>query len=392
MTARLPVPGSDANSWGVILNDFLQASHASDGSLLSSAVQNALPAKIPTSNLGTGSATSATFLRGDGAWTIAPGASNATASTPGLVQLAGDLGGTATSPSVTKLNGIVVNGTPGVGAALVATSSAAASWSSVVGPVGPAGPTGLLWRGSYSNVTTYGINDAVAYTSGGLTAAYINLVGSTGVTPPAPSSSASNATWGLLASPGSTGATGAAGNNSLLAPLTTGEETISRLMIGQNNIDLTSGSLTVTYFTATKTETITKVIVGTGAGAAGTTIARVGIYAVNRVTGALTSLLASSTSSASLWSSGYQPPAAAFDNVATLSTSWAKAAGTDYAVGLFFSGTSAPQVTGNLVGAGAGDGNVAPRISGRVTGLSNLPASQTTVGTYGFAPYAALVP
>lgn len=31
--ARLPVPGSDANQWGSILNDFLDAEHNSDGSL-----------------------------------------------------------------------------------------------------------------------------------------------------------------------------------------------------------------------------------------------------------------------------------------------------------------------------------------------------------------------
>ncbi len=31
--ARLPVPGSDDNIWGSILNDFLSQAHNSDGSL-----------------------------------------------------------------------------------------------------------------------------------------------------------------------------------------------------------------------------------------------------------------------------------------------------------------------------------------------------------------------
>lgn len=39
--ARLPTPGSDAGNWGDILNDFLQASHNSDGSLKTSAVNAA---------------------------------------------------------------------------------------------------------------------------------------------------------------------------------------------------------------------------------------------------------------------------------------------------------------------------------------------------------------
>ena len=36
--ARLPVPGADRNTWGNILNDFLAASHASDGTLKSGSV------------------------------------------------------------------------------------------------------------------------------------------------------------------------------------------------------------------------------------------------------------------------------------------------------------------------------------------------------------------
>jgi len=41
MTARLPNPGSDDGTWGDILNAFLEVSHNSDGTLKSSAVQQA---------------------------------------------------------------------------------------------------------------------------------------------------------------------------------------------------------------------------------------------------------------------------------------------------------------------------------------------------------------
>ena len=36
--ARLPVPGSDAGSWGAVLNDYLQQSHKTDGTLKDNSV------------------------------------------------------------------------------------------------------------------------------------------------------------------------------------------------------------------------------------------------------------------------------------------------------------------------------------------------------------------
>ncbi len=41
MPSRLPTPGGDQGSWGDILNDFLEQSHASDGSLKDGVVTNA---------------------------------------------------------------------------------------------------------------------------------------------------------------------------------------------------------------------------------------------------------------------------------------------------------------------------------------------------------------
>lgn len=70
--ARLPVPGGDENTWGNVLNDFLAASHNSDGSLKASAVAGAI---------------------GD-----------ASAGTKGVIQLSGDLGGSASAPTVPGLS------------------------------------------------------------------------------------------------------------------------------------------------------------------------------------------------------------------------------------------------------------------------------------------------
>jgi len=49
------------------------------------------------------------------------------------VQLAGDLSGTAAAPSVAKVNGVAVSGTPSTGQVLTATGTTAASWQAPSG-------------------------------------------------------------------------------------------------------------------------------------------------------------------------------------------------------------------------------------------------------------------
>ena len=186
--AQLPTPGGDDGIWGDILNEFLLVSHNPDGTLLGSAItgaggvasvntitpqsngnvtltpsnigavsSNAVGAAngvaglnsstlVPTTQLGTGTASSSTFLRGDGTWDAPPSASDATTSSPGIVQLDGDLGGTATSPTVTGIQGNeVATGTPGNGQVLTynttsskwtATTPSSAPVSSVFGRTG----------------------------------------------------------------------------------------------------------------------------------------------------------------------------------------------------------------------------------------------------------------
>lgn len=100
--ARLPIPGADNGNWGTVLNSFLLVEHNADGTLNPSgslsakadslATANALNGKIdtsdkatangvatldtnsrvPTSQLGSGTATASTYLRGDGSWQSAP--------------------------------------------------------------------------------------------------------------------------------------------------------------------------------------------------------------------------------------------------------------------------------------------------------------------------------
>ena len=126
---RLPTPGGDSGNWGDILNGFLRVSLASDGTLNPNVVTNTqldqptqaaiadiankapiasptFTGKIVTPSLQVtgGSPSSGQILTsdnsGNAAWATAPIASNATTGEPGLVQLSGDFGGSATSPVV----------------------------------------------------------------------------------------------------------------------------------------------------------------------------------------------------------------------------------------------------------------------------------------------------
>ena len=146
-TQRLPVPGQDDGTWGDILNDFLAVSLNPDGTLIPAAVTTAgavtsVNSKTPTSGAvsigivdlsdvsGASSATNSQVLAynsGSSKWIPSTVSSttvnNATTGAPGLVQLAGDLGGTSTSATAptlaatTNVNTIISANTTVTGAA-----------------------------------------------------------------------------------------------------------------------------------------------------------------------------------------------------------------------------------------------------------------------------------
>jgi hypothetical protein len=110
--ARLPIPGSDDGTWGQLLNDFLGVSHDSGGAIKSGAVgASAIQDNtITNAKLNSGSGTDGQVLTKDSAsgggikWaTVSGGAAPATSSSLGTVQLAGDLSGPATAPTVPAL-------------------------------------------------------------------------------------------------------------------------------------------------------------------------------------------------------------------------------------------------------------------------------------------------
>ncbi len=120
--ARLPSPGSDSGTWGSILNDYLSVEHNADGTQkpLSQAkitnLTNDLGGKAP---LASPTFTGTVNLPADPAAplqaatkqyvdnTVSAGTPDADAATKGVVQLAGDLSGTATSPQIAA--GVIIN-------------------------------------------------------------------------------------------------------------------------------------------------------------------------------------------------------------------------------------------------------------------------------------------
>jgi hypothetical protein len=127
--SRLPVPGQDDGMWGDILNDFLGQALAADGTLKSGSVGTAhlqggsvTNAKLdvatqttlatvsskytkPASGIPKSDLSSSVQQSLDNADAAAAGSTpDASSSIKGIIQLAGDLGGTAASPTVPGLS------------------------------------------------------------------------------------------------------------------------------------------------------------------------------------------------------------------------------------------------------------------------------------------------
>jgi len=133
MSSRLPTPGGDANSWGTVLNDYLQQALASDGTLVTASTNP---------------------------YTSSANTNLATGSRPGLVQLTGDLGGTAVSPTVGALQGrTVASGSPSDGNVL--------TWSSTSGQWQPQTPTGSAFLGNMDGGNSTSVYGGVSIIDGG---------------------------------------------------------------------------------------------------------------------------------------------------------------------------------------------------------------------------------
>jgi hypothetical protein len=151
--------------------------------------------------------------------------------------------------------------------------------------------------------------------------------------------------------------------------MTNGEETAHRLLTSAA-ITLTSGTLYLTYFTARKSETITKLMMSVDSiAASGLTYAALGLYTVDGSgNGTLVASTANDTTAFGSTFSLYSP---------SLSSSYSKVAGQYYAFAVLCTGTTMPSLTGRV-----GNSNLmatqGPRLTGTITSQSSLPASYTS--------------
>ncbi len=179
--ARLPNPGGDDGKWGDLLNDFLLVEHNNDGTLkraaaIASAEQTTnkgaaggyasldSQAMLPTTQVGGTGADGTKFLRGDRTWASVPAAADATSSTKGLIRLAGDLGGTASVPTVSNVARVFnVRDYGAVGDGVTDDSTAMNSTIAAASSAG--GGTVFFPQGTYV-VSSSSRRDTVSYTSG----------------------------------------------------------------------------------------------------------------------------------------------------------------------------------------------------------------------------------
>ena len=108
---RLPIPGQDDGTWGDILNAYLSVSLASDGTLK--------PNVVGTSQLQAGAVTSSN---------LSSSVQTSLNSANTALQLGGDLGGSNTAPTVSKLQGTTLNGSSPSNGQVLTYSTVASAW------------------------------------------------------------------------------------------------------------------------------------------------------------------------------------------------------------------------------------------------------------------------
>lgn len=162
---RLPQPGGDKGTWGAVLNDFLNVAHNPDGSLKPIDDGTLADGAVTVQKISAAAPNPGQVLSYDNdelIWAtitssgIVPDASG---STKGLVQLSGDIGGTASAPTITGVHGRPVAVTPPGNDQVLAYNTTNSQWEPR--------PRGKLPEGWF-NVKEYGVtgdgstNDAPA--------------------------------------------------------------------------------------------------------------------------------------------------------------------------------------------------------------------------------------
>ena len=285
------------------------------------------------------------------------------------------LGGSITQDTITGLSttGLVKR----TGSNTLAAATAGTDY------VSPGGDLGTPSSGTLTNCTFPTLNQNTSGTAAGLSSTLAVASGGTGAT----------TLTGLVKGTGTTAMVAATAGTDYLAPtdfenlgiLTTGESTRPR-GLSTGGISTGSGNVRLTYFTAAKTETINSIRTVCTIAGTSPTLQRIGIYSIDG-SGNLT-LVASTATDTTLW-------IAVTSYTKALSASFSKVRGTRYALGILYVGTgTAPSLSGLLPGGSAAEAGQPPRLSGFVSGQTDLPSSVTaaSISDTSNNHYAVLVP
>lgn len=386
MTARLPSPGGDAGAWGDILNTFLEVSHNADGTLQSSAIQQAggvitsqigtangvaalnSSGRVPTGQLGSGSASNANFLRGDGAWaTPADAVTSVFGRTGTVAAQSGDYTASQVTNAADKSSNSTQTFTGNLIAPAIISSGltgATAATRYVGGTVSGAPVSGTFTVGDF--VVDQAGTIWVYATGGTWTRATLLLDSTAADIQPLGTQSA-----------GSTGKAADAGHVhpwTAAEPITGGEVIRPRSSIN-DTLTIQSGTMLLSYWTAISSgsaSTISTLVGGTAA--SGLTLARIGVYSVDSSDN-LTLLASTGNIAGSAWLSTYTLFSA------SLTSTFTRTVGSRYAVGFLAVGTTPPSLY--AAGNTAFSASFNPIEYGAASPLSDLPSSLTSSGLYG---------
>lgn len=350
------------------------------------------------------------------------GTPDADATTKGKLQLAGDLGGTAASPTVPSLTG-KVNNTGSEVIAGVKTFS-----SSPIVPT-PSGTTDAANKAYVDSVGSVGTPDADATTKGKLqlagdlggtaaspttpnavkltgpqTVAGVKTFSSEPIAPSYQATGVTGTTTGRLVGTTTLGAptsgtftvgdfvldgagsayvcTVAGTPGTWISPtdsrsaLTTGEEISPRDISLFTGCTVTSQTMRMSYFTARKSETTTQVrLISVIAAAATPTLCRIGLYSI--ASNGDGTLVASTTNDTALFATANTAYTKSW------ASSYAKVAGQRYALAvLVVTATTLPTILGPpLLGtSGSVEYGIAPRVTGQIASQADLPSTFTSAG------------
>lgn len=152
--------------------------------------------------------------------------------------------------------------------------------------------------------------------------------------------------------------------------LASGEETMSRPdYVTASAVTTVSGNMRLAYFTARKSETTTQVRVNTGttAAAATPTLCRLGLFSIAaNGDGSLVAAIANDTTLFAATSTPY---------TRSWTAPYAKVAGATYALGILVVSAAATPTLGGLTLASAAEAAIAPRLTGSIPSMTDLPAS-----------------